>query len=371
MAIRAIGQLAIPVGEGYVTDDELADAIAGVTATFVSAGQLAVTLQDYLTAAGFATFQTQLGFTLAAKADLVGGKIPTSQIPAIATTETIPVASQAAMLALTNAQVQKGDVAIRTDTSAAFILTVEGGQGTLANWAQLNTPGATGITQVNGQTGPVVTLGKGDVGLGLVENIASSTVGRAVYVAATAADARAAIGAGTSSLVIGTTGTTAAAGNDSRLSDARTPTAHTHPATAISDSTTTGRAVLTAANAADARTAIGAGTSNLAIGTTAGTAAAGNDSRLADARTPTAHTHLAAEISDSGLSGREILRAADAVTVRNHIAFTSSTNAIVDPKLATKVGSADSSILQIVKMTQAQYDALGTKVATTLYVIEG
>ena len=40
------------------------------------------------------------------------------------------------------------------------------------------------------------------------------------------ANARANIGAGTSSLVIGTTGSTAAAGNDLRLSDARTPTEH-------------------------------------------------------------------------------------------------------------------------------------------------
>lgn len=51
-------------------------------------------------------------------------------------------------------------------------------------------------------------------------------------------------------------------GSDSRLSDARTPTAHTHTASEISNSTATGRAVLTAADAAAARTAIGAGTSS-------------------------------------------------------------------------------------------------------------
>jgi len=64
--------------------------------------------------------------------------------------------------------------------------------------------------------------------------------------------------------------------SDPRLSDARTPTAHAHPATDLSDSTTTGRAVITAANAAAARTAIGAGTSSLVLGTTAGTAKAGD-----------------------------------------------------------------------------------------------
>ena len=55
---------------------------------------------------------------------------------------------------------------------------------------------------------------------------------------------------------------TAVITTDSRLSDARTPTSHTHPAAQISDSTSVGRSVVTAATAAAARTAIGAGTSN-------------------------------------------------------------------------------------------------------------
>jgi hypothetical protein len=54
------------------------------------------------------------------------------------------------------------------------------------------------------------------------------------------------------------------------------PSAHTHPASAISDSTATGRSVLTAADAASARSAIGAGTSSLVIGTGATDAMAGN-----------------------------------------------------------------------------------------------
>ena len=51
---------------------------------------------------------------------------------------------------------------------------------------------------------------------------------------------------------------TAVITTDPRLSDARTPTAHTHTAAQISDSTTVGRSVLTAANAAAARDALGA-----------------------------------------------------------------------------------------------------------------
>lgn len=49
----------------------------------------------------------------------------------------------------------------------------------------------------------------------------------------------------------------------------------------ITDATATGKAVLTAASQAAARTAIGAGTSSLALGTAAGTALVGNDARLA------------------------------------------------------------------------------------------
>jgi len=60
-------------------------------------------------------------------------------------------------------------------------------------------------------------------------------------------------------------------------------------ATDVTDSSSTGRSVMTAASPAAARSAIGAGTSSLVIGTSAGTAAEGNDGRLSNARTPTAH----------------------------------------------------------------------------------
>ena len=53
-------------------------------------------------------------------------------------------------------------------------------------------------------------------------------------------------------------------------------TSHTHPASQISDSTAVGQSLITASTASAARTAIGAGTSNLAIGTSGSTAKAGN-----------------------------------------------------------------------------------------------
>ena len=54
------------------------------------------------------------------------------------------------------------------------------------------------------------------------------------------------------------------------------PESHSHTASQISDATTVGRDVLTATSKAAARQAIGAGTSSLTLGTTASTAAAGN-----------------------------------------------------------------------------------------------
>ena len=104
---------------------------------------------------------------LAAKADLVGGKIPTAQIPAVALGTAVPVANQAAMLALTAAQVQPGDVAVRADGAGTFMLMADD-PSVLGNWRLLNAP-ADAVSSVNGQTGTIV-LGKADVGLGNVDN---------------------------------------------------------------------------------------------------------------------------------------------------------------------------------------------------------
>ena len=116
----------------------------------------------------------------------------------------------------------------------------------------------------------------------------ATTVGRSVLTAASQAVARTAIGAGTSNLALGTTSSTAAAGN------------HTHTAANITDATTVGRNVLKAADAAAARTAIGAGTSSLVLGAGAGEAAAGNHSHTAASvgAAPATHTHKMVEITD-------------------------------------------------------------------------
>lgn len=89
----------------------------------------------------------------------------------------------------------------------------------------------------------------------------ATTIGKNVLRATDAAAARTAIGAGTSNLAIGTTASTAKAGN-------YTP--------AWADVTGKPAVIAAGADAAAARTAIGAGTSSLVIGTTASTAKAGN-----------------------------------------------------------------------------------------------
>jgi len=95
----------------------------------------------------------------------------------------------------------------------------------------------------------------------------SDVTGKPAVIAAGAdqAAARQAIGAGTSNVTVGTGATNAKPGNYQ-------PTAAN-----ISDATAVGRSVLTAADQAAARTAIGAGTSSLVLGAGATQAASGSE----------------------------------------------------------------------------------------------
>lgn len=79
----------------------------------------------------------------------------------------------------------------------------------------------------------------------------------------------------------GSAATTVCEGDDARLSDARTPTAHTHTLSDVTDSGTA--AALDVPATGDAA---------------AGEVVKGDDTRLTDARTPTSHTHIASEITD-------------------------------------------------------------------------
>lgn len=97
--------------------------------------------------------------SLSAKADLVAGKVPTSQIPAVALTEFMgEVGSQGEMLALT---AEQGDWCIRTDLGQTFVCTSHGEDVFEISWTAIVSPPSP-ITSVNGQTG-VVVLGYADV----------------------------------------------------------------------------------------------------------------------------------------------------------------------------------------------------------------
>lgn len=163
----------------------------GGTVTSVTAGDSTITVggtsADPTIAVTSGTFVTPADQTtaLAAKADLVGGLVPSSQLPSIALGTVQVVASQAAMLALTTTQVQPGDLAVRTDGAGTFILTATD-PSVLANWQLLNAP-ADLVSSVNGHTGTVV-LAKADVGLGSVDNTADSA--KAVLSATKLATAR-------------------------------------------------------------------------------------------------------------------------------------------------------------------------------------
>lgn len=76
---------------------------------------------------------------LSAKADLVGGLVPASQLPDSVKTRAVTVADQAAMLALSSSAVQPGDIAVRTDGAGSFILTAAD-PSILGNWLLMNAP---------------------------------------------------------------------------------------------------------------------------------------------------------------------------------------------------------------------------------------
>lgn len=91
------------------------------------------------------------------------------------------------------------------------------------------------------------------------------------------------------------------------------PSGHAHGSITsdglIGGNTTSGRFVttddggaLTTSSASTGRTLLQlGGAATLNVGTAAGTVAAGNDSRLSDARTPTAHAHAASDITSGTL----------------------------------------------------------------------
>ena len=106
--------------------------------------------------------QTQMD----AKADLVGGKIPSSQIPAVAITDVFSVADIAARDALTigtgDGEVQEGDVAVVTDASADAAIVSGSASYIYSGSAWILLKSGDDVLSVAGKTG-AVTLVAADI----------------------------------------------------------------------------------------------------------------------------------------------------------------------------------------------------------------
>ena len=252
------------------------------------------------------------------------------------------------------------------------------------------------VTSVAGKTG-AVTLDKNDVGLGNVGNFkAVSTTASQGLTTTEKTNARNNIGAGTSNLALGETSTTAAAGNHTHTLSIATsegtssltlaydskyvltaggstfifkmPAAQTisYPVTSVAGKTgdvtldkndvglgnvgnfkavsTVASQGLTATERSNARNNIGAGTSNIALGTTAGTAAAGNHTHSQYATKTEAYaTGLGLEIttwpasqaaSDESTSFHTYLRDTDTACGRTKSQIDTSTTLFIDPSVS-------------------------------------
>lgn len=275
-------------------------------------------------------------------------KVPSSQLPAIAITDTSVVASEAAMLALT---AQTGDIAVRSDVNKSFILA--GTDPTLlSDWQELLTP--TDVVQsVDGRTG--------SVSLSDLYDAAGSAAS-----AQTAAES------------------TAAAALSTHNSD--TTNVHGIADTSLLETQSGAQAKANAAQSAAESTAASALSSHSADTTAvhgiADTSAlvVTTDARLSNTRTPTDNTVSTAKIVDGAVTNAKLgndsvtsAKIADGTIVDADI---SGSAAIAQSKisglttaLSGKVGS-NGSITQVIKLTQAEYDAI-TPSATTLYVIVG
>lgn len=126
--------------------------------------QLASSISNFAAAAD-ARISAAAGNTVAS---LVGGYVPTSQLPAVALTSVQTAASWAVMASLTT---QEGDIVVRTDERKTYMRNANA-TGTIADFTLLDTP-VDVVTSVNGQVG-IVVLGKNDVGLGNVDNTPDS-----------------------------------------------------------------------------------------------------------------------------------------------------------------------------------------------------
>jgi len=115
-----------------------------VSAFNTRTGAISLTSGDVTTALTFTPENAANRGTASGYASLdADGKLPTTQLPDLAITNTFVVATEEAMLALT---AQVGDIVVRTDIETSFVLKTAGAS-TLANWQQILAP--SGLAQVS------------------------------------------------------------------------------------------------------------------------------------------------------------------------------------------------------------------------------
>jgi hypothetical protein len=144
------------------------------TATLSNRINLKANTADVTTALGLKLDAAQKGSANGVASLDNNSKVPASQIPVVSFQSANVVASQAAMLALSQAVV--GSIAIRTDSNRNYVLS--GSDPSIrANWVELAVP--TSVTTINGIPGAFVTLTTDEIGEGTTNKYYTDTRARA------------------------------------------------------------------------------------------------------------------------------------------------------------------------------------------------
>ena len=156
---------------------------------------------------------------------ITSGTIDIARLPAGALERLVTVTNQTARFALTTSSVQLGDVVKQTDTGMMYMVVDESKLNSSAGYVEFTAGTATSVPW-SGVTGKPSSY-----------TPSSHTHGNITNAGAVGTTANKPLITTTNGVIttgsFGTTANTFCQGNDSRLSDARTPTAHTHSASDI------------------------------------------------------------------------------------------------------------------------------------------
>lgn len=273
--------------------------------------------------------------TSGSASDITTGTLPTSVLPPLAINETFTAGSQAEMLALT---AQRGDMCIRTDVAKTYVLATDS-PSTLADWKEFLATGQ--VTSVAGKTG-VVMLNAADVGAlpdTYVPTWTEITGKPATFppdahnhddLYFTEAEVTSALATNSTNdraraNHTGTQAISTVSGLQTAL-DGKAASVHTHDDRYYTEGETN---TLLAGKAASSHTHAIADLPVATSGTSNSTQLVrADDSRLSDARTPTAHTHDDRYYTETESDSRfvQIGATGQSVSGKNFTSFTSITN---------------------------------------------